>query len=95
MQSLGGICSTTQIQIPDAGFGFDLLQIFTAIGSKNKGDFICTPLADNVVLMFSFNTLGIFLALVVNYRRNVNSGFLASVYKGILHKTTKNGLPTY
>ena len=76
LQSLGGICSTTQIQTPDTGFGFDLLQIFTAIGSKNKGDFICTPLADNVVLMFSFNTLGIFLALVVNYRRNVNSGFL-------------------
>ena len=24
-----------------------------------------------------------------------NQGGIASVYKGILHKTTKNGLPTY
>ena len=76
MQSLGGIGSIAQIQAPDTGFGFNLLQILAAIGRKDKWDFICTPLADNVVLVLSFNALGIFLALVVNHRGNVDSCFL-------------------
>lgn len=30
-----------------------------------------------------------------NIRENLSGQYIASVYKGILHKTTKNGLPTY
>ena len=33
----------------------------------------------------------------INQKNNpiITTNILASVYKGILHKTTKNGLPTY
>ena len=80
LQCLGRICSGTQIQTPNARFGFNLLQILSAIGSKNKGNFVCTPLVYDVLLMFSFDSLGIFLALMVNDGRNINSRFLSFHY---------------
>ena len=54
-----------------------MLQILTAIGSKDKGNFICAPLAYDVLLVFRLDTLGIFLALVIDYRRDVNGGLLS------------------
>ena len=46
------------------------------IDGKGKRNFICTPLADDILLVFSLNSLSIFLALIVDCRGNVNCGFL-------------------
>ena len=77
LQGLGCIGSAAQIQIPDAGFGFDLLEILSAIGRKGKRNFICSPLVDDVLLVFIFDSLSILLTLMVNDRGNVNSGFFS------------------
>ena len=77
LQGLRCIGSVAQIQIPDAGFGFDLLEILSAISRKDKRDFICSPLVDGVLLMFIFDSFSILLALMVNDRGNVNSGFFS------------------
>ena len=76
LQCFGSIGTAAQIQIPDTGLGLNLFQILPAIGSKNKWNFISAPLVDDVLLVFGLDSLGVLLALMVDNRGNVNSGFL-------------------
>ena len=71
MECFGHIVSLTQIQEPDAGFCFVLLQIRTAIGGKGEGHLVFTPCTDLILGIFRTDIPGIVLALVVQHRGNV------------------------
>ena len=70
MQGLRGVGGFAQVLEPDAGLLFPLLDVGPAVGRKDEGDAVASPLADDVGLVFGADVGGVFLALLVEHGRN-------------------------
>ena len=76
LQGFGSVRTDTKILEPDAGFCFDLFQIFSAVGGEDKGNLIRAPMIDDIFLMGRFNMLCVCLALKIQHTGDIGCGFL-------------------